>query len=445
MARTLVSLCLLLATGLLASAAGLTYVSADSSHALFSTPVSVNGFQAFSKPQPNSGTVHSRAMVATIRNAPSTIKVALDCTQTNGTRFDVIRFDFSGQGRFNAEQALPLNYPPRSSNSAAFGPQTLQYTNDGKSIMMSIRGYYNFSEKSFNLIIYLGCAAQATGIFKEKIYPVRVLDGNNNLRFGDPFRNTQHPTRGIVPGRGDTIQIDPTNSNFSNVAKIIRTGYGSPILVDGAWYEVALRPDGTDIVVRPYEGQRGTLRLPRAPWNAQLINTQYLLSLASDAREITIPTGQYQVYMYGEEIKAIGQAPVLLTFMYGSGAEKPTTIEVVPNMVRDAALGSPVNAAVNVKKNGGEAILSLGLSDFFGNPITSVSSSRGGVLPPKVSFEVVKSQGAKVFTSTFEAGQSGYGTRSWRAPQAGEYTVRVFGIANTSVPITPKETRFTMP
>ena len=387
--------------GVLHAAVGdLKPVSVSPRQALMAKPL-FGSRGSFTKPTEGDGTVNKHAMVATLKSGKLVIKVAIDTRSPDTKVPDVIRFDFTGEGKFDDKLVVPLKR--LNQDQASFGPATLDVQVDGRTIPVTVRGGYFKSGTYRQMNVSFGTAVEGTCAFGEKTYAVRVIDGNNNLRLGDVTTQIKHNRKLMGINAGDTLVVDTGDGSF---AKPIKSFYGQPVLVDGKWYDVTISADVSKVSARQMEiEEAGTIKITHKEWSATFIGEKYILMLKGDTAPIAVPPDRYVVTDYQEMVGSEpGKSPARL--MSGFGGNYPgkgKVVEVKADQMTEIPIGSPLTASITAKQSGRTVRLSLVLTDASGANVDDLTGPKGG-RPPAPKVEIFDTEGKSVYKCTLEYG-----------------------------------------
>jgi len=356
------------------------------------------------------GTVHPQAKVATLTAGSIKVAVALDSTNAGAKHPDLVRFDFTGKGRFQGSQTLPLRrgVDPRAVRLSGlmqggeyyyFGPATLQVPRGQTTVPVSVRGQY-----------FVGSGRRVEGScrFGGKGYGVRVVDGNSNLRLGDGLRLTQKDGRVINPARssggliGDAVLIDTTSATFK--ASKAQTFCGQVARVDGEWYRLGISEDGTRISAT-HEAGTGKVLIPGDRWSVTLIGTKNVLKLSGGKEPVDVPVDQYVAANYEASVNSdVPAKPYRLRSGYYVliGREKGKVFDVRAGEVTKAPVGAPLTAAVTVSRSGQTVRFSGRVTDASGARVSSLYGPKGR--PPEPKLAVYNDKREQVYSTTLKYG-----------------------------------------
>lgn len=361
----------------------------------------------FFKPPEPKGTVNPHAVVAIVRGAPMPIAVALDSEKADAKAPDLVRLDFSGKGEFAGSPALPLKSQGGNANQlwATFGPTALTVQRNGKSLPVMVQGSYNRSSASRFINVQLGAALEGRLAFGAKTYAVRVIDGDGDLAFGTK------PTAAGPSGRArfvspcDSISIDTGDGSFRQ--NPIRAYYGQPVRVDGAWYEVELSPDGTQISAKPYAGELAQVRIAQEHWSATLVGDKHILKLEGSTEPIPIPADRYTVLVFEQSVPyspkgAPAGSMARLTSRPGGRVDSPVPIlDAVAGKTIELTLGAPLTASIAATVNLNGVRMDLSVTAAAGM-VAQVLLPNVGIVTPGV--EVLDAAGQRAYEGQFQFG-----------------------------------------
>jgi len=338
--------------------------------------LSAEGTGGFVKPRPNAGTVNPRALVATIRREPLTLAVAIDSNEPGSAHYDVLRLDASGRGDFRDAAVVPRTGLVNEGNNTF----SYQYENSSTEIKwadhvipVSVTAVFTDAPSRPSLSIRLGGYGQALCRFGQKDYPVRIFDGNSNLRLGD--KTGLAVAAGGQEGMGDSLFVDIGDGSFNHTAAAFA---GHPVLVDGVWYDVEVSADGTKLVAKPLAGATASVRVGHPAWEGWFMGANSVFILHGGLEPVLIPPGRYRLLRYRERLPADWKNPqdclVLGELRSGVAAEPPIT--ATAGQTVEVRVGSPIRAAVSVSQSGDAVRFEIQPTDAIGRSDLEVYNAR---------------------------------------------------------------------
>jgi hypothetical protein len=369
----------------------------------FSSPLRAYGSQ-FTKPDANAGTTSPLAVVTPLTVRDKTFHAAIDASKADLKTPDVIRFDFSGQGKFG-DASLPLKEQKMQGEgfSATFGPKVFEVKLQDKPVPVTVAGMYRkYPEGGLRFVtMSLYVCVGGTCAFGEKTCPVRILDGDGNLKFGDAVRLVRGAQ--ARPGTGDLLFVDTGDGSFRK--DVVRAYCGQPVCVNGAWYEVTVSDDGSKVAAKPVKVETGQIRIDHPSWEAVLIGKKHLLSLTGGTKPVDVPADEYALLNYYEQGPAdsAGDRPMVVCWNNEAYSGKGRTVEVAAGKTAELAIGSPLQATLDANQDKQQVTFSFKLADATGAPVLYVTKGDGEpVDPPKL--EVFDSQQKSVYSGSMEYG-----------------------------------------
>jgi hypothetical protein len=391
----------LLATAVGAWAGELTPVACDSDLALGIRPVYVQN-NAFKPPQEGSGLVSSQARVGAVSGTGWELQVAIDSTAADAKAPDVIRFDFSGKGKFAGAPAAALKSvaEPGDLYLATFGPVEVKAAVNGKQVPMTVTGRYIKSGQYRRVDLTLGTALQGKCSFGDRELAVRIVDGDNNLQPGDAWQK-RTLGKNVAVVTGDTVAVDLGDGTF---AKDVRKAcYGSPVEVGGKWYEVAVSADGKQVTAKQVELEAGKIHIDHPKWSCMLIGEKFVLPVEGGPEPVAVPAGAYVMRSY-EEFSVPDDKGRRARLVVGiSPAAESSKVAVEADKTAEIAIGSPLKGTVKADKQAQQIILSLVLTDAGGRPVVGMVTY-DGTPPPPPQVTVKDATGKQVYQNTLEYG-----------------------------------------
>ena len=264
----------LLAAGAASQARELTYVNDPST----STIAGRRGlyFYQFTKAKDAkaAGLVNTRAVVASAYGGPA-VRIAIDSTKPDAARPDVVRFDFSGKGKFAGAPAVPLTVKldSRGQMTGTFGPKVFYVERDGGKVPVFVRGSYRKQGQYRNVNATITTAAEGTCTFGKVTRKVRVIDKNADLVFSATLKL---PYRANSAQYHDVMQVAGADGKFATNGP--QAYVGQPVLIDGRWYDMSLAK--MKISAKPIAEQGGKVRVNGPRWRCALAGQKYFLTVS---------------------------------------------------------------------------------------------------------------------------------------------------------------------
>ncbi len=391
MQRLCVLTCLCLLATLARAAFQAVPVACNPETAILATPITASEAEFHSCPR-GAGIVSDHAVMTDIAIGEYTLRLAFDTNTLDAKRFTCVRWKFT-KSAFEAKHTAPMAFRVNSRGIPTyhFGPATVTLP-DGKTTL-SISGRFLHAKFGAQLDCYAANALEARGIIGGKPHVIRIVDGNHNLRLGDPAAVTAAQQKGQQLRTGDTVVIDPTTTAW-------RGPYGSPALIDGNWYHVNLT--GATIAITPLSLPSGTMQLAHDRWSAIFVGTHGYYQLSGGRKPIPLPVDQYAVVDYRElgKLDAQGRQATLTTGMLDG--QPKTLLAVRAHALTRVVIGSPVTATLEVNKSANSFMFKLALKDAAGHQpkITLADGSR----PAAPEVQIVTPKGEEVARFTCEYG-----------------------------------------
>jgi hypothetical protein len=329
---------------------------------------------------------------------PGGVQIAIDSAKPDATQPDLVRLDFSGKGKFTGAPTASIKMRPSGSRGATMGtvgPVIVAVKRDGQSIPVFIRGTYWKQNTSRGLSLMLTSAVEGSCKFGAKTYPVRVIDGNSNLKFTDALKPPYRPSTTMA---FDRITVGDSNGAFSRNSA--GSYVGQPISVDGKLYSVDI--SGMKIKATPMKIAGGSVKVNAPRWSCTLVGKKYYLSLTGGKAPVSVPADEYVTANYTVFTGSDPRKRCATIRGYGSyrGGKAFT---VGSGQTVDLALGAPIEATVLASKRAGKVSINLMMKDPLGGRISSITTEEGK-RPPAPSIDVVDKSGKTVYTAKLEYG-----------------------------------------
>jgi hypothetical protein len=365
-----------------------------------------SGSQMRTAPE-GSGTVSPRATVITFRIGQRVWRLAVDASKPKAERPNVVRLDFENRGTFRDAPVVPLKVerqdrrPGGTQLAAQIGPKDVKVTRDGRSLAVRVLGHYYHSGGYRYAWLSLGAALEGECRFGEKVYAVRLIDGDGNLKFTDATAAVA--VRGRVFQRlryGDTLAVYPRGTDKPRDA--LRYHVGHPVLVDGTWYDVSVSADQKRITARPAKLRIGKLQVGQQRWSATLLQGRRVLRLTGGPEPMPVPIGRHLVIDFtqwsapGKD----GRRAMLERSNYGK-----TLYATVPaDGVGRCVAGTPLSASIRCRLSDGRRLqMSLNLVDASGADVGELLLTNGK-RPKPPTIRVLDATGKQVHTAALEYG-----------------------------------------
>lgn len=277
----------------------------------------------FSKPEADSGTTHSMAVVGEFEYGGRKIAIAVDSEDVDVTTPTGVRVDMSGKGDFRDAELLPLG--PGGGVKYEYGQAVVPLELDGTTVPFMVWGRYDRWTNG-RIIQFDGYLATEGPVeIAGRDYPVRIIDSSKNWKLGDK----PQPEWGFQPYfSGDSLAIETGDGNFENPETVLKVWYGQPVEIDGRLYDIHLTEDGKELRAPELPaGKVGLVRVAGAKsfWGI-LISKNYVLNVSSgeDAAAL-VPAGEYIVHTIGAGFTEGGSVETI------SDRKLPETIVVPPD------------------------------------------------------------------------------------------------------------------
>ena len=128
---------------------------------------------------------------------------------------------------------------------------------------------------------------------------------------------------------GDVFLVGQGDGSFGDSA--VLAYYGQPVFVDGACYELTVRPEGDRIAAEPLEMPAGTPAVDQDRWEIVLAGAGKAWGFSGGRAPVPVPAGKYKLLYYREFSGAAdrGRRGWLLAASLPEQAQNPPRDEVV--------------------------------------------------------------------------------------------------------------------
>ena len=388
------------------------------------------GSSDFHKADADSGTIHPGAVVAKLEGGTGVI-VAVDATDPNASAPDVLRLDFTGKGRFENAPTVPMKYQSMQKNYV-IGPATVQVELDGKTVPVLISGNYTKVESNpayRYIALRMDTGLEGPCNFGGKVHQVRIINNNADLRVGDLFKVKVQGGKIVGFEMGDALAIDIGDGTFKGKNKVLRLPFGSPALVDGAWWDVKLNADHTAITATKVDLPVGKIKINHPSWEMVLAGDKGVFKLLSgkDGQPLEVPAGEYIIPRFKEfapDANDKGTAILIETNENEKFTGKEPTVAIPAGGVAELTIGSPLVVKVKAKKSGeSEYILTLVCTDSSGTEPSYVRTKEGQY--PPATIHIKDAGGNEIYKAKMEYGRGGLQLHTWSVPDNLKGTVTV--------------------
>jgi hypothetical protein len=331
------------------------------------------------------------------RGGDTTFTFLFDESRGTGRGYDRLYVD-ANQNRDLTDDRPVRGFYRRG--AMVFGPLPLRIPVDGQRRLY--HAVVEGRERGPNREYVLRSLGYYTGAvpFGSKRCPVALVDANANGLYGDPFRGFSPDPEQF----GDMLLVDANkDGRFDPGGMIPREMLfcGKCIVVDGRFYELALRPDGSGMRVTPAPVKLATLRSGYPRFGIMLLNDKGVLPLESHNGVIRVPPGQYRVLRWSLDhptregkwevqggAMGEGEGPQLVVPEDGAASFQLTT----PLLAKVTA--SPVTP--------GSLDFQLSLTTSSGETIANIAVN--GQRPPEPTLKLLDEGGNEVATLKFHYG-----------------------------------------
>jgi hypothetical protein len=236
--------------------------------------------------------------------------------------------------------------------------------------------------------------------FGEKSYPVALVDANGNGLFNDPFRGFEGAQAGdlLLMDTDGTGNFEPTPEFISPKMRYC----ARRLQVDGRYYDLNIRPDGSALTVAPTTARLATLQSDYSQFSLILASADGWLAVKSDKGTAQVPVGDYRLVGWQiEQRDREGNTWVTQGNRY-QGADEAPAFPVLGDRPLPR-LGSPLTAKLEVDRNGGrEFEYRLNFTGASGETIGEIT--RNGQRMPEPRVRILDAAGREVANLPFHYG-----------------------------------------
>ena len=368
-------------------------------HLIYPLALDVKGSEAFKPPKPGAK-LAAGAKVVELTSGTLRFHVALDRTNPDFRKPDILRLDFSGKGDFHESYSIPRKRYANegdSTESIDFFSPRVEIRRDGVVFATAVECWYERKGKDERLDFDLASKAVGLCRFGDKIYRVEIEDWNSNLLYNDVGVDVVDNRRGGKPAYpsdryfldvwtsvlySDRLRVLPAEPEAAQAirrGKIVDSSFaeplesrprsgpgldqlrpfadhpglvlsmargGGPVLVDGAYYTVTVTPDGRHISAKSWEGRTGSVKVDADRWSAWFQGRGGFVFVSGGREPVPLPAGEYllrQVMLDGNPRDRWQR--VIIGYVLAAGGTAPP-IMVEEGRVTTLAAGPPVTVGL---------------------------------------------------------------------------------------------------
>ncbi len=351
----------------------------------------------FDVPAEGNGTVHKKAIIIRLRGRIP-LKAAIDSSKADTAAPDVLRLDFTGKGQFANTPTVPVKLTRyEKALIITFGPHDIVATIAGKNVPLTIRGEYTrFGNGDRTMTVMLGTSLVGKAKFGDVAREVTIVDYDGNMVCGDMIKPVL-PASSPPMSQGDMVIVGKVRSN-----------YGQPILVDGAWYNVKLTLDRKRLTVTKSDAKTAmvkVLSVGAKSCSVFLVGKKYIMRLSPESgKPMAVPADEYRikrvegVYLIGG--KAGGQTTKLMAYGGDPATHAYPKINVPAGKTTELRVGLPLKVRIDASVSGRTVTMKYRTMDASGLKLHHL---QGGVnLRPLLVAKIHDDSGNLVYTAKFE-------------------------------------------
>ncbi|MEX0776069.1 MAG: hypothetical protein WD042_10210 [Phycisphaeraceae bacterium] len=361
---------------------GLKFKTVDPRTALCHTPLVVEKFSAPAGANPG-------VVVCAVEMPDGPVHVAIDSRGNNGPQ--AVALDFTGTGEFKQPVTSRINAIQRGANfHGEMAPVTVKVQRNGQSFMVGVMGSVYRSGDKQSVDLQMGVMLESKCTFGERSLVVEVIDGDQNLRFGD---KTELQGRKFKIGDTLIIRGAPGSGAPGGGAQPIKVLFGQPVFVDGKWYDLTISDD-FELAAAPLELETGQIQVAHGDWSAILVGEKYVIGVGGDARPINVPVDTYRVTRYEERV-----GPALISCQ----GQSDRAIAITAGKLEKLELGSPIAGVPVIFQKGDSVTIGAKLVDASGLAVSELRLPSGRRPPPPI-VAIFDATGRQLYMATLEYG-----------------------------------------
>ncbi len=367
---------------------------------------------AFHTADANSGAVNGNATVVKLRRGDLSVAVCIDTKSEDGKVPDLVRIDLTGKGQFRDAATVPLtNTSSRNTVMATFSGE-IRMRHGDSNVPVWVQGEYRKYNKSHRYAsVKLLTAAESSCRFGGKTFPVRILDGDGNLKLGDSWKCGGLFRRSRRLEFGDWVFIDTDDdgrTGFMSRTTTVASPYGQPVKIDGKWYDITLSEDGGSMDAKAVKIKTGKLIVPHKKWNGMLASSDWLvIENHGDDTPIEVKVGEYKVARFMQYAKPDSGSGQVSMMGFHRVAQGGKAVVVKEGKTTKMEIGPPLVARVRpkvmtVRGKGQWVRFSLEVTDVGGRELQTLSVEGGRRPTPELS--LVNADGKEVHSASMRYG-----------------------------------------
>lgn len=367
---------------------------------------------AFHTADANSGAVNANATVVKLRRGELSVAVCIDTKSEDGKVPDVVRIDLTGKGQFDGAATVPLKNTSSPNTFMATFSGKIRTRHGDSNVPVWVQGEYRKYNKNHRYAsVKLLTAAECSCRFGAKTFPVRILDGDTNLKLGDSWKSSGLLRRAGRLEFGDWVFIDTDDNDragFMSRTTTVATPYGQPVKIDGKWYDITLSEDGGSMTAKSVKIKTGKLVVPHKKWNGMLASSDWLvIENHGDDTPIEVKVGKYKVARFMQYAPSGSGSGRMSRMGFHRVAQGGEAAVVKEGRTTKMKIGPPLVARVRpkvmtIRGKGQWVRFSLEVTDVGGRELQVLSVEGGRRPTPKLS--IVNADGREVHSVSMRYG-----------------------------------------
>lgn len=360
----------------------------DPAIGIFSTPQVCTEFT-----QGPAGKLSSHAQISTIDALGGKVHIAVDKIKRSQL-FNVVALDLSGTGEFQKPVAVDLRRFTASPDSyyGRFGPKVLSVEKGSYTIKFVVLGFYqHFPQRGVmkrRLEIKIGVMLQGTCKCGRRTVKVALVDGNQNLQFGD-----KSSFSGSKLTIGDTLVV--ATGSFTSSKGVSKVFFGQPICVEDKWYNIKFQKSPMSFTAEPVEVETGTLSIKHYDWTAVFVqDDNKVVGMAGGPKPVPMPTGSYKTYRFEERYRGA---------TLQCGGTKSESFTLAAGDEKQLEIGSPIQGKPVVSQSGRNLKITAKLLEASGMEVSAFEIGQGN-RPPPPRILILDENGQKLYEANLSYG-----------------------------------------
>ncbi len=361
------------------------------------------------------------------RQASPLHKVVLTKSSRRQARHDRLYFDSDGDGKFAESECHdlsrsqgPVKIKTRRSKVSEVIVQPLKVLNgQGASapfhwiamrVWLPSRGQPGLG---YAIITYLVAEATFGGKTRRlAVYALRPFDATDGYDRRVSWGEMPAPDKRKYIKHGFRLLLDVNGNGTFDQTGSDAFGLGPERMqttrlqrVDGAYWEVAVAPDGRSVRVTPASPEVGTLAIPEGIASGSVLGPEFGACIREGDKALELPVGCYLLvrYQYCTSAASFTARDYYMAACFEIRPGQTTSLEAGPPLQMKITHRAIRSGPRRGRRSSEQVGISLAMQDCAGRPLLSAQTDKGRK-PSPPRFKILSPSGRKVLDAAFKYG-----------------------------------------